>query len=285
MVGVESVDERLDVSAGDDAPLDAGAVTHDGEDARAEDLQTVEGTVFPAHARRAAMTGAHRLLVTNDRVGEDAEQARRIVVGENVERRGSVSAAAAVVVVMGRRRRRLRRRRRQRRRRVDVVDLTGSGITRDRRRVVAAQSRWGASLLLLLLLLMTIRMLLLLLLLLLVPERRRFELPRRRVLTLSVRLIAAEPAAVLDDAFNVRVHHVLERGVVRHRKPAAATDRVRRRSGSGAASRRRPRRGSAALSDDAVILVGFVVRRNTDAVPDADVDDAVDDAEDREAVA
>lgn len=78
VIGIQGVDEGLEVTGADDLVLHVRAVAHDGEDARAEDLQAVVRTVAPPHAGRAALSRPDDALVHGDAVVQHRHNLARV---------------------------------------------------------------------------------------------------------------------------------------------------------------------------------------------------------------
>ena len=105
LVRVERLHQRAHVRAvGGDLALHVVAVTHDGEDARRQQLHAVVRAVAPPGARRAAEAAAVHLLVARDRRLQNREQPAGVGTRQDLQRRplgGATVGGGGVVWTVG----------------------------------------------------------------------------------------------------------------------------------------------------------------------------------------
>lgn len=89
VVRVKRVDQRPHVTSFDDLSPDDVPVTHDGQDAGAENLDAMSGTLTRSNAWRAAMTGdrCRRRLLMSQSVLKHGQQDAGVALAEHAKRR------------------------------------------------------------------------------------------------------------------------------------------------------------------------------------------------------
>ena len=78
MVGIEGVHESSQVAVGNEALLHHGAVAHDGENPRGEELRAVHGAGLGPHGGTAARPEAERPFLHRDAVVQHVNDDARV---------------------------------------------------------------------------------------------------------------------------------------------------------------------------------------------------------------